>query len=181
MTTEHLDGDEITLAGVKYKIEPEILKRLASVFPGKVSLGDHSQALDPYRSYWNQSDWSGGIGAYRHRGAQFLDRVWWAPGVDLSHIGHLVLAPRADAVPSPTGASDFKGFGQLAGQLYGVFGRDVHRYDGASWSGVLHSIRDDMNHITTIDVDGVEHLAIAHEAGVAYSADGTTWRDTGRP
>ena len=65
------------------------------------------------------------------------------------------------------------------GVLYAVFGRDVYRYNGASWSTSLHTLGDDFNTITNGDLEGIEYLLIAHENGVAYSLDGDTWHETG--
>ena len=173
-----VSGEEIVLDGVRYPIVGAVVRQLISVYPGKITIGDNSQASDPYRSYWSQSDWTGGIGINRLRGEQHIDRVWWST-LNLSHRGQLSLPRRADAVPKPTGATAFKGFGELGGRLYAVFGRDVYRYDGASWSASLHTLGDDFNVITNGDLEGIEYLLIAHENGVAYSSDGDTWLDTG--
>lgn len=171
-------ANRIELDGVEYPISGPVVRQLIATYPGKIVIGDNSQDSHPSRSYWAMTDWRGGIGINRMRGEQFVDRAWFST-MNLSHQGHLLLPPRADPVSKPVGV--FKGFGQLGGTLYGVFGRQVRSYDGASWGAVLHTLVDDFNQIANIDLDGEEYLVVAHEAGVAYTTDGTTWTETAGP
>ena len=179
MTNQNIEGThEVMIDGVAYPIVGMVVRNQVSVFPGKVTIGDSTRRSHPLRSIWAQSDWSGGIGVHHMRGEQFVDRVWWST-LNLSHRGHMVLSPRADDVPKPTGAGEIKGFGQLAGDLYAVFGSKVYRYDGASWSDSLHTLKGSFNDLAHIDIDGEDYLVISHEEGVAYTTDGDSWTDTG--
>ena len=181
MTTQKsISNDhEVLLNDLRYPILRRVNRQLASRYPGKVVFGDTSIDSRPRTSLWAQTDWSGGIGIDRLKGESNIDRVWWAT-LDIGHRGHLVLPPRADAVPTPLGASGFHAFEQLGNRLYGLFGRNVYRYDGASWGTALHTLAGVFNAIKHVELDGEDYLAIAHSEGIAYTNDGDTWFENGQ-
>ena len=172
-----LKSHTVKIDGKLYRIRGAVTQSLASGLPTKITIGDHTQDSNPTSSVWVMNDFTGGIGIETLRGERDVDRVWWG-GLDLSYRGHLVLPRRADDVPKPVGAGEFVAWGELAGDLLGVFGREVYMYDGASWGPVLHTVEGDVNLVRHVDLGGDDFLVIAHSLGVDYTTDGTTWATT---
>ena len=177
-------GYEVVLDGVRYPARQGIHRYLISQYPGKIIIGDSTRDSRPNTSLVAYTNWSGGIGIERLQGGGNQDRVWWST-MDLSYEGHLMLPPRADDVPEPVGVERLLAWAELGNRLYGVFrststGKDqVHQYDGASWGSSLHTLLGRFNSIAHVEIEGDDHLVIAHADGVAYSSEGSTWTDTG--
>ena len=174
-----LPGNHCILNGVRYSLRSPVSRFVVSQYPGKITIGDQTRASRPHTSLYAQTDWSGGVGLERlQQGQGSADRIWWGT-MDLSFNGHMVLPRRADAIPKPVGAGELRGLGRLGGSLYGVFLKDVYSYDGASWGTALHTLGGKFNSMEHSEIDGEDYLVIAHEEGIAYTNDGTTWLDTG--
>ena len=75
---------------------------------------------------------------------------------------------------------DFTPSSNWGTRLYGLFGRNVYRYDGASWGTALHTLAGIFNTVKHVELDGEDYLAIAHSEGVAYTNDGDTWFENGQ-
>ena len=167
------------LHGVTYKLRLPVGRFIVSQWPEKITIGDQTQDSRPNTSTYAQTEFSGGIGINRLiQGEVNADRVW-ASSMDLSYKGHLVLQRRADPIPKPDGAGDFMGWGEHREQLYAVFGTKIYRYDGASWTASLHTLRGRFNSIVSVDIEDGHYLVVSHEEGVAYTLNGDDWTDTG--
>lgn len=181
-TDTKVDDNEIILDGQAYPILGTVSRVLASVYPGKVTIGDSTRDSRPRTSVLSWTDFTGGIGIERLEGGSNADRLWFST-FDSSHKGHLVLPPRADPIPMPAGVENIVGWGTLSGALFGVFQDEsvfrVYRYDGGSWGAPLHTLRGDFNTIDHVEIDGDDHLVVGHTLGVAYSSNGQDWSETG--
>ena len=108
-----------------------------------------------------------------------MERVWQS-NLDLTFFQHLVLGPEVSPLPKPAGETgDAVALGVLAARLYAVFDRTIYSYDGASWSGALHTVSGLFNDLSNIDLEGMEYLVMAHSGGVDYSSDGQAWASVG--
>ena len=174
VVTKEVNSQEVIFNDVRFPIVGVVARRNANLYPGKVVIGDVREDSRPDSSIVAWSSFIGGIGVNRLRGESFVDRLRWS-SLELSFDGHLVLPPRSDAVPRPTGAGTFRAFEALGNALYGVFGSSVYRYNGASWTASLHTFPGTFHSIAHITLEGEDYLVIAHSAGVSYTDNGDNW------
>ena len=169
---------------IRLPLREPVARHKISQYPGKIVVGDSTRDSRPRTSLIAYTDWRGGIGIEHLLDSGDEDRVNWST-CDLSFAGHMVLPPRADDVPKPVGVERLLAWAELGNLLYGVFrststGKDqVYQYDGASWGTSLHTLLGRFNSIAHVEIEGDDHLVIAHADGVAYSSGGSTWTDTG--
>ena len=81
--------NEIFLNGKYYPTERPVQSVLASIYPGKVVIGDTSKDSQLRSSIISWSDWRGGIGIDRMEGGE-VNRAWWS-NLQLRYKNHLVL------------------------------------------------------------------------------------------
>ena len=68
MVAKVVDTNEISLNGVYYPITKPVQSMLASIYPGKVVIGDTTKDSQVRTSIIAWSDWRGGIGINRMEG-----------------------------------------------------------------------------------------------------------------
>ena len=84
------EANEISLNGVYYPLVAPIQSALASIYPGKVVIGDTTKDSQTRTSIIAWSDFRGGIGVNRMEGGGDVGRAWWSP-CQLRYRTHLVL------------------------------------------------------------------------------------------
>jgi hypothetical protein len=95
MASKITEANEISLNGVYYPLVAPVQSALASVYPGKVVIGDTSKDSQTRTSVIAWSDWRGGIGVDRMEGAGDVNRAWWSD-CQLRYKNHLVLGNLAN-------------------------------------------------------------------------------------
>ena len=117
-----IEDNEIALNGTYFPLSRPIQSVLASIYPGKVVIGDTTRDSQLYSSIVSWSDWRGGIGIERMTGAADVSRAWYST-LQMRYNNHLVLPGLASATTSPshslTGAT-ITAINQLGNDIYAV-------------------------------------------------------------
>ena len=92
-------ANEISLNGVYYPLVKPVQSVLASIYPGKVVIGDTTRDSQAHTSIIAWSDWRGGIGIDRMEGGRDVNRAWWSD-CQLRYKNHLVLGNLANQTES---------------------------------------------------------------------------------
>ena len=87
--------NEIYLKGTYYPLERPVQSVLASIYPGKVVIGDTTKDSQLRTSIVAWSDWRGGIGIERMQGGGDVNRAWDSD-LQLRYKNHLVLGNLAN-------------------------------------------------------------------------------------
>ena len=95
MASKVTEANEIFLNNVYYPLVAPVQSALASVYPGKVVIGDTSKDSQTRTSIIAWSDWRGGIGVDRMEGSGDVNRAWWSD-CQLRYKNHLVLGNLAN-------------------------------------------------------------------------------------
>ena len=95
MASKVVEANEVYLNGVYYPLTAPVQSALASIYPGKVVIGDTSKDSQTRTSIVAWSDWRGGIGVDRMESAGDVNRAWWSD-CQLRYKNHLVLGNLAN-------------------------------------------------------------------------------------
>ena len=172
-----LDRNTISLNGTLYPLKRPVQRHLASIYPGKVVVGDTGRDSNPNASPLARSDWSGGIGLFKDEGVSPQPRSFFStcslryksltlPGLEVE-----------TAASGATGTFTVGVIGELDDEIYAAFGSSVRKYDfGAdSWGSSLHTLPEVATDVlSNVRMGGTVYLIFAHTGGYTYF-DGTTW------
>jgi hypothetical protein len=95
MATKVVERNEVNLNGVYYPLVAPVQSALASIYPGKVVIGDTTKDSQLRTSIIAWSDWRGGIGIDRMESGGDVNRAWWSD-CQLRYKDHLVLGNLAN-------------------------------------------------------------------------------------
>jgi hypothetical protein len=175
-TARVVDANEVELGGYFYPLKRPVQPVLASIYPGKIVIGDTDKDSDPTRSVIAWSDFRGGIGRDVIDGASDVDRAWWAT-MQLRYKGHVVLPPLATV----TGAFTATGFNitvliEFENYMYAVAGLKVHVYDNVNntWGSSVHTLPAAATDAVVVRINKVVYLVIATGTGYV-KFDGSAW------
>jgi hypothetical protein len=191
MTSKVVDTNEISLNGVYYPVAKPVQSMLASIYPGKVIIGDTTKDSQLRSSIIAWSDWRGGIGINRMEGAAEVNRAWWSTA-QLRYKNHLVLPGLATATSTPShGLTDayLGAINTLSDEVYAFWNGSVSespklfKYANASdsWGSALTQSATDRvtDSIVFTGADGTTYLVFAHYdangSGYTYSSNGSSW------
>jgi hypothetical protein len=191
MAAKVTEANEISLNGVYYPLVGPIQSALASIYPGKVVIGDTTKDSQTRTSIIAWSDFRGGIGVNRMEGGGDVGRAWWST-CQLRYRNHLVLpglATQTASVSHGLSTARIGALGELGDEVYaawnGTASEDpkLYKYNNTSdtWGTALtHSITDQVTDtITWTAVNGTTYLVFAHYdangSGYSYSSNGTSW------
>ena len=190
-----IDDNEIALNGVYYPLARPVQSVLASIYPRKVVIGDTSKDSQLYSSITSWSDWRGGVGLERMRGAADVNRAWYS-SLQMRYNNHLVLpglatvtAAATETLTGPTIAA----INQLGSYIYAAWNGSVSEASGIfkyteasdTWGSVLNEPPDRVtDSVVFTDAGGTTYLVFAHydsggsgytytSNGADYTADGT--------
>ena len=187
-----IDDNEISLNGVYYPLARPVQSVLASIYPGKVVIGDTSKDSQLHSSVVSWSDWRGGIGIERMTGAADVNRAWYST-LQLRYNNHLVLPGLATATAVPTHTRTTPTLGainQLGNDIYAVWNGTTSEDPGLfkyaeasdSWGSALStsSMTDQVtDSLVFTDTGGTTYLVFAHYdengSGYTYSTNGSSW------
>ena len=118
--------NEIYLNGTYYPVERPVQSVLASIYPGKVVIGDTSKDSQLRSSIIAWSDWRGGIGIDRMEGGE-TSRAWWSD-CQLRYKNHLVLGnlatqtdTHAHGLATAGGGTGIATINEFNDQIYAVW------------------------------------------------------------
>jgi hypothetical protein len=180
MAVRVIEKGEFLLDGVHYPVTRPIQSFLSSTFAPKFVLGDTTKDSGQGRSILGMSDWRGGIGLNKIKGAEDVDRAWWSTS-QLRGQGHLVLP----ALATQTAASGVSGsfaigvIGELGEEIYAAFGTSVRKYNNStdSWGSSLHTLPALATDVITVRMADTIYLIFAHTGGYSYTSNGSSWTD----
>lgn len=125
MVSTVVDTNEISLNGVRYPITKPVQSLLASIYPGKIVIGDTDKDSQLRTSIISWTDFRGGIGINRMEGAGDVNRAWWSTA-QLRYKNHLVLPGLATKTTSPSHSRANPAIGAI-----NTYGNEVY----AAWNG----------------------------------------------
>jgi hypothetical protein len=179
--------NEISLNGVRYKTSRDVQQVLASIYPGKVVIGDTDKDSDPRRSILAASDWRGGIGLNRLEGAGETDRAWWAT-TQLRFNETAILPPLATltADQSVAGVHTVGALIDFGSEVYAAFGTTIKKYadPSDSWGSSLHTLPAVASDAITVRLAptgdaGTVFMVFATGTGNTWTSDGSSFTDDG--
>jgi len=171
--------NEILLNGVFFPVKRPVQKFLASIYPGKVVVGDTTRDSNPNASPLAISDWGGGVGLFKDTSVSPQDRPWFSTASLRYKSLTLPNLPVATAASGVSGSFTIGAIATLADEVYAAFGTSVRKYDNGadSWGSSLHTLPAvATDAISDIRIGGTVYLAFAHTGGYTYF-DGATWTD----
>lgn len=174
MTTKVSSPNTVSLDGVLYRITRPVLQQLASVYPGKLVIGDTSRDSQVRASVLAQSDWRGGIGLFSMEQNSGIERLWFST-CWLRSKHQLTLQRLATATATATAAT-VGVIAEFENEIYATFGTAVHKYNNVtnSWGASLNTLDAAATDTLVARVNGTAYLFIATTTGYTYF-DGTTW------
>jgi hypothetical protein len=191
MATKVVERNEVNLNGVYYPLVAPVQSALASIYPGKVVIGDTTKDSQLRTSIIAWSDWRGGIGVNRMESGGDVNRAWWST-CQLRYKNHLILGGLdndAAANASSTGLAGptIGAIGELSGEVYVAWNGSVseaakiYKYNNASdaWGSALATPADRVTDTVTWRTLAAEtFIVFAHydANGSGYTRfDGSTW------
>lgn len=188
-------NNEISLNGVYYPLVQPVQSSLASIYPGKIIIGDTTKDSQTRTSIIAWSDFQGGIGVNRMEGSGDVGRAWWST-CQLRYKNHLVmggLAIQTASVSHGLSANQVGAIGELSDEVYAVWNGTgsenpkLYKYNNTSdtWgSEISANIPDKVTDtITWTATNNTTYLVFAHYdsngSGYSYSSNGTSWTNDG--
>jgi hypothetical protein len=180
MANKVVDRNEIFLNGIYYPVIGQVQNVLTSQFPAKVVIGDTTRDSQTRASVVAWSDFRGGIGIERMKGATDVDRAWWST-LQLRFQGNLVLPGLATLTGDQgvSGVYDIGAIGELSDEIYAAFSTTVKKYNNItdSWGSSLHTLPSAATDVITGRVGGVVHMVFACDTHYVHTTDGSTFND----
>jgi len=143
-----------------------------------VVIGDTSRDDQTRASVVAWSDFRGGIGIERMKGATDVDRAWWST-LQLRFQGNLVLPGLATqtADQSVSGVYDVGALGELSDEIYAAFSTTVKKYNSVtdSWGSSLHTLPAAATDVITCRIGGTVYMVVACTSAYVHTTDGSTF------
>ncbi len=175
VTSSAIERDSIRINGDIFKVEGSVQQGLASRRPGKITIGDYTDASNPVASEWTISDFRDGIGVNRATLPEDEKRVWYTNG-QIRFKNSFVLPRRAVQTAASATASEIGFIEELDNSLLASFGTVVYDYNNAadSWSSVRTLLTAATDSAVGL-VGGTKTLVVATGSEVDYATDSSTW------
>jgi hypothetical protein len=184
-------ANEISLNGVYYPLVKPVQSVLASIYPGKVVIGDTTRDSQAHTSIIAWSDWRGGIGVNRMESGGDVNRAWWST-CQLRYKNHLILPGLDNDAAANASSTSLTGptigaIGELSGEIYVAWNGSVseaakiYKYNNTSdaWGSALATPADRVTDTVTWRTLAAEtFIVFAHydANGSGYTRfDGSTW------
>ena len=189
MTSKVVDTNEISLNGVYYPVAKPVQSMLASIYPGKVIIGDTTKDSQIRSSIIAWSDWRGGIGINRMEGAAEVNRAWFSTS-QLRYKNHLVLPGLVTESTTPNHGIDGATIGAIntyEDEIYAAWnagvGADAQIYkysnSGNTWGSAVDTTGDQVtDSVVWTDGSANSYLVFAHydSGGSNYTYyNGSSW------
>lgn len=172
---------EVSINAVRYRAKGPVTQSLISQFAPKYIIGDITKDSQQRASVWAPT-FLGGIGKDKVKPGEPSNRAWWSTlplRYDRLVLPQLVTQTAASGV---TGSFTIGAMGELANEIYAVFGTDVRKYNNTtdSWGSSLATLPANATNALNFRMNNVVYLAFATTGGYTYTSDGTTWTDDTR-
>ena len=191
MAAKVTEANEISLNGVYYPLVAPVQSALASIYPGKVVIGDTTKDSQTRTSIIAWSDWRGGVGVNRMEGGGDVARAWWSE-CQLRYRNHLVmpgLATQTASVSHGLANARIGAIGELSDEVYVAWNGTnaqspkLYKYNNTadSWGTALtQSMTDQVTDtVTWTAINATTYLVFAHYdangSGYSYSSNGSSW------
>jgi len=171
--------NQIRINDAIFTTSGKVREFLASQPPGKLTLGDYSDASNPYASEYSIDDLRGGIGVNILDPRTDLDRAWYAT-TQLRYKGRIVL-PRLAVQTDEGPGGDVDVLYEFKNEVYATFGTSVRVYSNTSdsWGSSVRTLPNDATDaakgILYPSGTATETLVIASGADVDYATASDTW------
>ena len=171
--------NQIRINDAIFTTSGKVREFLASQPPGKLTLGDYSDASNPYASEYSIDDLRGGIGVNILDPRTDLDRAWYAT-TQLRYKGRIVL-PRLATLTDEGPGGDVDVLYEFKNEVYATFGTSVRVYSNTSdsWGDEVRALPNDATDaakgILYPSGTATETLVIASGADVEYATASDTW------
>ena len=173
--------NQILINALLYKTTGDVREFLASQQPGKITIGDYSDASNPLASEKSYTDWRGGIGVEVEDPAKDQDRAWYGD-LQLRYKGHLVLG-RLTTTTDTTIEADVGVIAEFENTIYVTFSTAVHAYSnstdsyGSSVRTLAANATDWTRGLLYPSQTATDTMIIANETDVDYLVTGGTWAE----
>jgi sugar lactone lactonase YvrE len=185
-----VNQNEIYLGGTFFPLSRPVQRTLVPNTAAKVVIGDTTKDSSVDSSALALSDFRGGIGLNKMKGAGEVDRVWYSTA-NLSHQGHMVLPPLATQIADPGADVGPLQLIEFDNAIFGVWvdttsGADtvVHEYNNNAddWidpaSATLTPAGIWQSGLMSLRLEGTMYLvgrSISIPNSTRYTTDGSTW------
>ncbi len=144
MAARIIQDGEISINGERYQLDGDVSWFDISQPPGKVVIGDTTDASNPLASTWEVTDLRDGIGINVMDIRTDSNRAWWSTA-QLRHRGHLVLPIQAVTTAADSTVSDITLLADFKNQIYSCVGTKVHVYSNGSdsWGSSVVTLNND--------------------------------------
>ena len=180
MAARIIQDGEISINGERYQLDGDVSWFDISQPPGKVVIGDTTDASNPLASTWEVTDLRDGIGINVMDTRTDGNRAWWSTA-QLRHRGHLVLPILAVTTAADETVADITLLADFKNQIYSCVGTKVHVYsNGAdSWGSSVVTLNNDATDWTSGKLypgdTATDTLVIATGEEVHYATASDTW------
>ena len=168
---------EILIDDVRYPVEGDIRRFLASRPTARMTIGPAQATAHQDLSYIAWDDPRGGIGIERMDPDQDGDRSWFST-CTLRQKRHLTLPALATrtAASGVTGSFTVGTLNERDNVIFGAFGDAVRSYTSStdSWGSTLRTLAAGATHSLNIRLGGTEYILFAYDSGYDYY-NGTSW------
>ena len=144
MAARIIQDGEISINGERYQLDGDVSWFDISQPPGKVVIGDTTDASNPLASTWEVTDLRDGIGINVMDTRTDGNRAWWSTA-QLRHRGHLVLPIQAVTTAADSTVADITLLADFKNQIYSCVGVKVHVYSNGSdsWGSSVVTLNND--------------------------------------
>ena len=181
MPLQRITGpNQVSINGVVFSILGGVTSTVASLYPGKVVIGDTSKDDEQRVSKIIWNDWRGGQGIDRMDESTDIDRVWFSTS-RLRYKRHHVLPALVTTTADSGVSGDFTipVLAELDEAIYAPHGTGIYKYDATtdSWGSSLHTLPVICSDAITAMVGGTVYMVFAHTTGYTYTTDGSSFTD----
>ncbi len=172
--------NEIIIDDFRYRLNGDVRQYLVNLRPGKVTIGDYTDASNPMASEFSLGDFRDGIGVNRGDIRTDTNSVWYATG-QLRYPNSYILQRLATATAAGP-AFEVQTLTIYKDALYGTFGTVTHSYNAQtdSWGSNLRTLAaaatDTAVGILYPSGTATETLVIANGTDVDYY-DNSAWAE----
>ena len=174
-----VEGNTVLINGTFFPLKRPVQRFLASIYPGKVVVGDTTRDSNPNASPLAISRWDQGIGLFKDEEVSPQPKAWFSTA-SLRHKSlTLPTLATATAASGVSGTFTVGAIAVIGEAVYAAFGTSVRKYDNLadSWGSNLHTLPAvATDALSDFRIGGTVYLAFAHTGGYTYF-DGTTWTD----
>ena len=180
MTTDRvLSSSEISLDGVRYKLNKSVVENYGSRYAPKFVTGDKDKDSHEKDSIWAPT-FEHGIGKNKIHPSDPSRRAWWATWqLRYDHqLVPLALAFRT-AASAETGVFDIGAIGTYRNAIFAAFGVEIYKYSDAvdSQGSSVRTLDNLASDAITFRLGSKDYIAFAHGGGYDYW-DNSSWADS---